>query len=72
MNLLKKIEVLNMLADGSLSMLSLSTHKWMVHAYIDDTLLGNSSFYGETLEEALNKALGRVTNVNDTVCRSLD
>jgi hypothetical protein len=61
-NISKKIKALNGLADGSLSMLSLSDHKWMVHAYKDDTFLGNDSFYGDTLDEALDKALKGVAN----------
>ena len=61
-DVLKKIKVLNMLADGSLSLLSLGAHKWQVHAYTNDTLFGNSSFYGETLEEAVDKAFGGVLN----------
>jgi hypothetical protein len=67
MNLLKKIEALGVFTDHSLSMTSLNDHKWMVHAYQLDTLMGNNSFYGETLEEALDKALREVTNVKDTV-----
>jgi hypothetical protein len=66
-NLAKKIKVLNVLADGSLSMLSLGNHGWQVHAYHDDTLLRNNSFYGKTLEETINKALREVANVKDTV-----
>jgi hypothetical protein len=66
-DLAKKIKVLNVLADGSLSMQSLGDHKWMVHAYVNDTLMGNSSFYGETLEKALDKVFGEVLNVKDTV-----
>jgi hypothetical protein len=66
-DLAKKIKALNVLADGSLSMLSLSNHKWMVHAYTNDTPMGNSSFYGEVLEEALDEALRGVTNVKNTV-----
>jgi hypothetical protein len=59
----KKIKLLNALADGSLSMLSLGDHKWLVHAYQNDTLVGNSSFYGETLEEVLDKILKEVIDV---------
>jgi hypothetical protein len=66
-DLIKKIKVLNVLADGSLSMQSLGDHKWMVHAYKDDTLLGNNSSYGKTLEEAIDKILQGVVNVKDTV-----
>lgn len=67
-DLAKKIKALNILADSSLSMLSLGDHKWQVHTYRNNTPLGSDPFHGETLEEALDKALMEVVNnVKNTV-----
>jgi len=63
MDLSKKIAILDELAWGSLSI----THvgPWLVHAYRNDTQLGNESIYAPTLMLAVDRALKKALNLEE-------